>query len=69
MDAKPSPPSPGGGQEREVERYGPLERRRLRKDDGRRLIAYARVEDGPGAGARPAAASEESHSRPRGADG
>jgi hypothetical protein len=47
MDAKPgsssqgSDPDPG---ESDVESYGPLELRRLRKDDGRALIAYQRRE-------------------------
>jgi hypothetical protein len=47
MDAKPGPPSrPSDGDAREdrSERYGPLELRRLRKDDGRALIVYARAE-------------------------
>lgn len=30
-----------------AERFGPLEVRRLRKEDGRRLIVYARIERGP----------------------
>jgi hypothetical protein len=43
MDAKRAPSSQGAGGEREVEHYGPLELRRLSKDDGRRLIAYWRA--------------------------
>ncbi|HXB15802.1 MAG TPA: hypothetical protein VNV44_08670 [Solirubrobacteraceae bacterium] len=48
MDGKPGPPSrPSGGDAREggSERYGPLELRRLRKDDGRALIVYARADE------------------------
>jgi hypothetical protein len=46
MEAKPGPPEQGPAPDPEasVERYGPLELRRLRKDDGRRLIVYRRVE-------------------------
>jgi hypothetical protein len=58
MDAKPSASSPGaadGGQPDEVERYGPLELRRLRKEDGRQLIAFTRVADDPAIDAEPPA--------------
>jgi hypothetical protein len=43
----PKPPSPSehatGDAEAIVEEYGPLAVRRLRKDDGRHLIAYDRA--------------------------
>jgi hypothetical protein len=42
MEPKPASAAESGGGE--VERYGPLELRRLRKDDGRGLIVYSRVE-------------------------
>jgi hypothetical protein len=38
------PLSEPGAAAGEGERYGPLELRRLRKDDGRSLIVYSRVE-------------------------
>jgi len=38
----PSDPAPPPG-----EQFGPLEVRRLRKEDGRSLIVYARIERGP----------------------
>ena len=41
MEPKPAPAAESGGGE--VEHYGPLELRRLRKHDGRRLIVYSRV--------------------------
>jgi len=41
---QPKPASAAESGAGEVERYGPLELRRLRKDDGRRLIVYSRVE-------------------------
>jgi hypothetical protein len=44
MDAKPAQGSGADRDEAAVERYGPLEVRRLRKDDGRALIVYTRVE-------------------------
>jgi hypothetical protein len=51
MDAKPGP-DPAPEEDSATERYGPLELRRLRKDDGRQLIVYTRVESaersGPG---------------------
>jgi hypothetical protein len=53
MQAKPARPSKreaGDGQdgaEEAVERDGPLEVRRLRKDDGRQLIAYYRAGEDP----------------------
>jgi hypothetical protein len=61
MDAKPSSSSPGSGpgQESEVERYGPLELRRLRKEDGRQLIAYTRVEQTPPSDPGAAGGAEE----------
>jgi hypothetical protein len=60
MEAKrvPSEQPGAAGAEGGLERYGPLGLRRLRKDDGRALIAYTRVEPPsvldarePGAGA------------------
>ena len=60
MDAKPASSSEHtpGGQEDGSERFGPLAVRRLRKDDGRQLIAYERTEADtePGAGPGPEAA-------------
>jgi hypothetical protein len=55
MDAKPSgsPEPASAGAEDAVERYGPLEVRRLRKDDGRQLIAYG-VDEGAEAREDPA---------------
>lgn len=48
MDPKPAPASQkAAGGERDgdaTRRYGPLELRRLRKDDGRQLIVYSRPE-------------------------
>jgi hypothetical protein len=52
MDAKPGPPprpSREDARDDGTERYGPLELRRLRKDDGRALIAYVRAADAAGA--------------------
>ena len=48
MDEKPGPPPPREAARTEpgpVERYGPLELRRLRKEDGRELIVYAHGRD------------------------
>jgi hypothetical protein len=55
MDEKPAPPAPPGGEQRTApppteeeeqdERYGPLRLQRLRKEDGRALIVYARAEE------------------------
>ncbi len=56
MDTKPGPSAQGsaaGPGAAAVERYGPLEVRRLVKDDGRSLIVYERVE--PSAAGGPAA--------------
>src|SRR5260370_7636481 len=44
---QPKPASAAESGAGEVERYGPLELRRLRKDDGRRLIVYSRVHPSP----------------------
>jgi hypothetical protein len=59
MDANPGPssrPAAEDAKDAGAERYGPLALRRLRKDDGRALIAYARAETGgvsAGAGGPP----------------
>ncbi len=42
--APPAPATPGG--EVPSERYGPLELRRMRKDDGRSLILFSRADGG-----------------------
>lgn len=58
MDAKPEegsrseelPPTPASADEADgapLESFGPLEMRRLRKDDGRALLVYARRPERP----------------------
>jgi hypothetical protein len=67
MDAKPasSTERPAaheqGGADGDLERYGPLALRRLRKDDGRALILYSRAGpvEGDGEAARPLPAPEK----------
>ncbi len=61
MDAKPGPPSRPAGEDGRgdgAERYGPLALRRLRKDDGRALIVYTRVESAGEASSRDADAPD-----------
>jgi|tagenome__1003787_1003787.scaffolds.fasta_scaffold20577264_2 hypothetical protein len=61
MDAKPGSSSQGpaaepgatDGSDGTAERYGPLQVLRMRKDDGRQLIAYSRAEPADGGSGAP----------------